>query len=79
MKTIRDWFTFNQQKLREQELIDRRESILSSLIVDLTTEESLEVFESVHSLFLDFLERRKESAENELNLIEKFYNEQKKL
>ncbi len=65
------------KKEKESELINRRESTMHNLLVDLTTEESIEMFNQISVLFYSAAEKRlKEISEEKTNL-EKFLKNEK--
>ena len=69
---IKNWREKRKISRHEQELTTRRETIMYNLFNDLTTEESLNMFKDIHSLFLNSVENRLNSINEEKVLIEKF-------
>ena len=69
---IKNWREKRKISRHEQELTTRRETIMYNLFNDLTTEESLNMFKDIHSLFLNSVENRLHSINEEKVLIEKF-------
>lgn len=69
---IKNWHEKRKQKEYEQSLVNRRETIIYALFNGLNTEESIEMFKNVNSLFLNRLESRLIKAKEEKNKIENF-------
>ena len=69
---IKDWREKRKIELHEKELVTRRETIMFNLLNDLTTEESLDMFKDVNSLFLNSVNNRLRSISEESLLIKKF-------
>jgi hypothetical protein len=69
---IKSWRENRKQSNHERELMTRKETILYNLLNDLTTEESLNMFEDINSLFLSNVNSRLQSISEEKLLIEKF-------
>lgn len=69
---IKNWREKRKIELHEKELITRRETIMFNLLNDLTTEEGLNMFKDVNSLFLNSVNNRLQSISEESLLIVKF-------
>lgn len=69
---IKNWREKRKISRHEQELVTRRETIMYNLFNDLSTEESLNMFRDIHSLFLNSVDNRLNSINEEKVLIEKF-------
>lgn len=69
---IKNWREKRKIELHEKELVTRRETIMFNLLNDLTTEESLNMFKDVSSLFLNSVNNRLQSISEESLLIVKF-------
>ena len=69
---IRTWRDKNRQKRYEQDLTNRLETIMYNIFDGLDTEESIEMFKNVSSLFLNRLESRLINADEEKARIESF-------
>lgn len=69
---IKNWREKRKIELHEKELVTRRETIMFNLLNDLTTEESLNMFKDVNSLFLNSVSNRLQSISDESLLIVNF-------
>lgn len=69
---IKNWREKRKIELHEKELVTRRETIMYNILNDLTTEESLNMFKDVSSLFLNSVNNRLQSISEESLLIVKF-------
>ena len=69
---IKSWQEKRKQAQHEQELRNRRETIMYNLLNDLTTEESLNMFKDIKSLFFNNVENRFNSISEEKRVIELF-------
>lgn len=69
---IKNWREKRKIELHEKELVTRRETIMFNLLNDLTTEESLNMFKDVNSLFLNSVSNRLQSISEESLLIVNF-------
>lgn len=72
---IKNWREKRKISRHEQELVTRRETIMYNLFNDLSTEESLNMFRDVNSLFLNSMNSRLNSISEESLLIVKFLEE----
>lgn len=61
-------------KEKLQDLINRRESTMHNLLVGLSTEESLAMFNEISVLFVSAAEKRLKEVTEEKNNLEKFLN-----
>ena len=57
-----------------QDLINRRESTMHNLLVGLSTEESIEMFNEISVLFYNVAEKRLKEVNEEKDNLEKFLN-----
>ena len=62
------------KKEKEKDLINKRESTMHNLLVELSTEESIEVFNQVSVLFYSAMEKRLKEVREEKTNLEKFLN-----
>ena len=62
-------------KEKQQDLINRRESTMHNLLVNLTTEESIDMFNQVSVLFYNAAEKRLKEVIEEKDNLEKFLND----
>jgi len=69
---IRTWRDKNRQKRYEQDLTNRLETIMYNIFDGLDTEESIEMFKNISSLFTNRLESRLIEADEEKIRIENF-------
>lgn len=72
MKIVKHWWQKRQIRERENEVSTRQETILFNIFDDLTVVESVNLFEEVHSVFVDRLTRKLEIINQEKECIEKF-------
>ena len=72
MKIFKDLKAKYEQKEKEQNLINRRESTMHNLLVGLATEESIDIFNQVSVLFYSAAEKRLKEVNEEKNNLEKF-------
>ena len=61
-------------KEKLQDLINRRESTMHNLLVGLSTEESIEMFNEISVLFYNVAEKRLKEVNEEKSNLEKFLN-----
>lgn len=61
-------------KEKLQDLINRRESTMHNLLVGLSTEESIEMFNEISVLFYNVAEKRLKEVNEEKDNLEKFLN-----
>ena len=59
-------------KEKEADLINRRESTMHNLLVNLTTEESINMFNEISVLFYNAAEKRLKEVNEEKDNLEKF-------
>ena len=59
-------------KEKQQDLINRRESIMHHLLVGMTTEESIEMYNQISVLFVSAAEKRLKAVNEEKSNLEKF-------
>ena len=74
MKIFKDLKAKYEQKEKEQNLINRRESTMHNLLVGLATEESLAMFNEISVLFVSAAEKRLKEVNEEKDNLEKFLN-----
>ena len=74
MKILKDWREKYSQKEKEADLINRRESTMHNLLVNLTTEESINMFNEISVLFYNVAEKRLKEVNEEKDNLEKFLN-----
>ena len=74
MKILKDWREKYSQKEKEADLINRRESTMHNLLVNLTTEESINMFNEISVLFYNAAEKRLKEVNEEKDNLEKFLN-----
>jgi len=72
MKIFKDWREKYAQKEKQQDLIHRRESTMHHLLVGLSTEESIEMFNQISVLFYSAAEKRLKAVSEEKVSLEKF-------
>ena len=72
MKILKDWREKYSQKEKLQDLINRRESTMHNLLVNLTTEESINMFNEISVLFYNAAEKRLKEVNEEKDNLEKF-------
>jgi hypothetical protein len=76
MKIFKELREKYSQKEKESDLIFRRESTMSNLLVGLTTEESIEMFNQVSVLFYSAAEKRLKEVSEEKTNLEKFLSDE---
>lgn len=64
-------------KEKLQDLINRRESTMHNLLVNLTTEESINMFNEISVLFYNAAEKRLKEIKEEKDNLEKFLSNEK--
>ena len=69
---IKNWQKQLEERQKQSDLINRRETALHSLLVGVTTEESLRLAEEVSSLFQNAIEKRLNDINKEKELIERW-------
>lgn len=74
MKIFKELREKYSQKEKESDLIFRRESTMNNLLVGLTTEEGIEMFNQVSVLFYSAAEKRLKEVSEEKTNLEKFLN-----
>ena len=74
MKILKDWREKYSQKEKEADLINRRESTMHNLLVGLSTEESIDMFNEISVLFYNVAEKRLKEVNEEKDNLEKFLN-----
>ena len=72
MKIFKDLRAKYEQKEKEQSLINRRERTMYNLLVGMTTEESIDMFNEVSVLFVSAAEKRLKEVDEEKDNLEKF-------
>ena len=72
MKLFKDLKAKYTQKEKEQNLINRREGTMYNLLVGMTTEESLIMFNEITVLFVSAAEKRLKAVSEEKSSLEKF-------
>ena len=72
MKILKDWREKYSQKEKQQDLINRRESTMHNLLVGLSTEESIDMFNEISVLFYNAAEKRLKEVNEEKDNLEKF-------
>lgn len=74
MKIFKELREKISQKEKQKDLINRRESTMYNLLVGLTTEESVDMFNQVSVLFYSAAEKRLKEVSEEKTNLEKFLN-----
>ena len=74
MKIFKDLKAKYEQKEKEQNLINRRERTMYNLLVGMTTEESIDMFNEISVLFVSAAEKRLKAVNEEKSSLEKFLN-----
>ena len=74
MKIFKDLKAKYEQKEKEQNLINRRERTMYNLLVGMTTEESIDMFNQISVLFYNVAEKRLKEVNEEKYNLEKFLN-----
>ena len=64
-------------KEKQQDLINRRESTMHNLLVGLSTEESIDMFNEISVLFYNAAEKRLEEVIEEKDKLKKFLSNEK--
>lgn len=72
MKLLKDLKAKYTQKEKEQNIINRREGTMYNLLVGMTTEESLIMFNEISVLFVSAAEKRLKAVSEEKSSLEKF-------
>lgn len=72
MNWYQKWKENYSKKEKASDLINRREMTMTNLIVELTTEESIQMFEEVEVLFKNAMEKRLKRINEEKLAIEKW-------
>lgn len=72
MKLFKDLKAKYTQKEKEQNIINRREGTMYNLLVGMTTEESLIMFNEISVLFVSAAEKRLKAVSEEKSSLEKF-------
>ena len=72
MKIFKDLKAKYEQKEKEQNLINRRERTMYNLLVGMTTEESIDMFNEISVLFYNVAEKRLKEVNEEKDNLEKF-------
>ena len=72
MKIFKDLKAKYEQKEKEQNLINRRERTMYNLLVGMTTEESIEMFNEISVLFVSAAEKRLKAVNEEKSSLENF-------
>ena len=72
MKIFKELKEKYSQKEKEADLINRRESTMHNLLVNLTTEESINMFNEISVLFYNAAEKRLKEVNEEKDNLEKF-------
>lgn len=72
MKILKDWREKYSQKEKEADLINRREATMHNLLVGLSTEESIDMFNEISVLFYSAAEKRLKEVNEEKDNLEKF-------
>lgn len=72
MSWYQNWKDNYKKREKASDLINRREMTMTNLIVDLATEESIQMFEEVEVLFKNAMEKRLKRINEEKLAIEKW-------
>ena len=72
MSWYKNWKDNYKKREKAADLINRREMTMTNLIVDLATEESIQMFEEVEVLFKNAMEKRLKRINEEKLAIEKW-------
>ena len=73
---FKNWLENRRKKLKEEEFINRRETIMHSLVADLETDKSIELFKEINELYYNVLANRKNSAQKEIETVVKFFEDE---
>jgi hypothetical protein len=74
MSWIKKFNENRKRRERERELINRRETAMTSILAGVSTEDAISVFEEVSGLFHRAMQKRLERLKEESGNIEKFLN-----
>lgn len=77
MKKIKNWLERTAEKIKENDKVLVRESVLKYLLLDFSTEESLKLKEEVDEQFKTIMLNRLEKVKQEKEAIELWYQKQK--
>lgn len=72
MKIIQNWWEKKQEKIKEAEFSNARETILFNLSNNLTTEESVNLFKDVSDVFINKMQSRLLAVSLEKEVLENF-------
>lgn len=72
MKLFKELKAKYAEKEKQSDIINRRESIMHHLLVGMTTEESIEMYNQISVLFASAAEKRLKEVSEEKNNLEKF-------
>ena len=77
MKIFKELKAKYAEKEKQSDIINRRESIMHHLLVGMTTEESIEMYNQISVLFVSAAEKRLKALSEERSNLEKFLNDGK--
>lgn len=72
MKIFKELKAKYAEKEKQSDIINRRESIMHHLLVGMTTEESIEMYNQISVLFVSAAEKRLKAVSEEKSNLEKF-------
>ena len=72
MKIFKELKAKYAEKEKQSDIINRRESIMHHLLVGMTTEESIEMYNQISVLFVSAAEKRLKEVSEERSNLEKF-------
>ena len=72
MKLFKDLKAKYAEKEKQADTINRRESIMHHLLVGMTTEESIDMYNQISVLFVSAAEKRLKEVSEEKSSLEKF-------
>jgi len=72
MKLFKNLRAKYAEKEKQADIINRRESIMHHLLVGMTTEESIEMYNQISVLFVSAAEKRLKEVSEEKSNLEKF-------
>ena len=72
MKIFKELKAKYAEKEKQSDIINRRESIMHHLLVGMTTEESIEMYNQISVLFVSAAEKRLKEVSEEKSNLEKF-------
>lgn len=72
MKIFKELKAKYAEKEKQSDIINRRESIMHHLLVGMTTEESIEMYNQISVLFVSAAEKRLKAVNEEKSNLEKF-------